>query len=101
MRQLARPTNQPSLFRKSAAFEIIVLEISSPCIPASRYWKSGRGDITNGGLQTIRSKVSFDTGSNNEPCRKSILIFEATALNSPAVSARRLVSVATTSSAEI
>src|SRR5690625_1359901 len=52
--------------------------------------------MTKGGLDTMRSKLSSATGSNMEPCRKSIVASARVALNRANASARAETSVATT-----
>ena len=100
--QFASICSVPPGARWSGADRMRAPTSSSRCIPPSRYsWKPApartvSGVMTKGGLDTMRSKDSPDTGSNREPTRTSIGAPLSAALNwvsAPALAER---SVATT-----
>ena len=94
--QLQSTVANPPGRRWAAAPRTTSRQIASPGSPLSRKTNSLSGEITNGGLATIRSKVSPSTGSNRLPSLRSS---ERPFNRDPSAaysSARRLTSVATT-----
>lgn len=84
-------------FSRSPACCTSVRHRSSPPMPPSRYVRRAPGEMTNGGLETIRSYVSVPTGSKREPSRRSAGVAPDRArVNRVKTRARGLRSVAVT-----